>query len=95
MLTIKNYFKLCQQSVGTQGWVISFADETKDYYEIKLVHNVHPSMKVRLQRKKTQAGGKVVYRFTHPNGTPTNQCVTADYIEDINNFLKALSNLLP
>ena len=95
MLTIQNYFKLCQKPVGTRGWMIAFADETKDYYEIKIVHSVHPSMKVRLQRNKTIMSGRKVYRFTDSNGTATTQGVTTDYIGDINNFLKALSNLLP
>ena len=95
MLTLQNYYKLCAKPVGKMGWEVGFCNEQPDYYEIKLEHEHLSSVYVRLQINKTTMSVRKVYRFTDSNGIVTTQGVTADYITDINNFLKALSNLLP
>jgi hypothetical protein len=94
MLTLQNYFKLCTKPVGKLGWEIGFCNEQKDYYEIKLEHKHLSSVYVRLQRNKTQMGGREVYRFTDIHGTATQQGVTLNYIKDINNLLKSLEHFI-
>lgn len=94
MLTLQNYFKLCTKPVGKMGWEVGFCNEQKDYYEIKLEHQHLSSVYVRLQRNKTQMGGREVYRYTDSNGTATQQGVTLNYIKDINNLLKSLEHFI-
>ena len=76
------------------GWEVGFCNEQKDYYEIKLEHKQLSSVYVRLQRNKTQMGGREVYRYTDSNGTATQQGVTLNYIKDINNLLKSLEHFI-
>jgi len=91
MLTIQNYYKLCDKPIGRDGWYILFCGERPEHYEIKLEHAHLSSIKVYLQRQKSlHIGGKSVYRICDENFKATIQSVTADYIVDINNLLKTL-----
>ena len=94
MLTLKNYYKLCGKPVGKLGWKVMYSDEKPDFYEIVLEHEHLSSVRVRLQRNKTQMSGKESYRFTDLNGTPTTVGVTGDYIKDISNLLKSLEHFI-
>lgn len=96
MLTIRNYFKLCGKPIGTDGFTIEYASELDDYYEIKLIHPNRFSVKMRLARNIEELcnGDGEAYYFSYPSGTKTHVCVTADYIEDINNMLTELENFI-
>ena len=94
MLTIQNYYLLCNKPVGINGWKVGYCGEDSNFYEIKLEHKHLSSIKVYLQRKKTlHIGDRFVYRFYDETHHATNQSVTIDYIADMNNLLKALNKL--
>jgi len=94
MLTLQNYYKLCNKPVGKLGWKVCYCNEQPDYYEINLEHTRLPSVDVRLQRNKTEMSGRKVYRFTDIYGTATNLGITGDYIKDMNNLLKSLEHFI-
>jgi hypothetical protein len=93
MLTIQNYYKLCQKPVGVKGWKIDFCGQRNVEYEIKLEHDNLLPIKVYLQREPARVkNGENVYMFKREDGTLTSIGITPSWIKDINNLLKSLDN---
>jgi hypothetical protein len=93
MLTIQNYYKLCQKPVGVKGWKIDFCGQRNVEYEIKLEHDNLLPVKVYLQREPARVkNGENVYLFKREDGTLTSIGITTSWIKDMNNLLKILDN---
>jgi hypothetical protein len=93
MLTIKNYHRLCDKPIGTNGWKVLFCAEGDNHYEIKLVCVGKISVTMCLERKAARIkNGENVYLFKRWDGTLTSVGITPSWIKDMSNLLKTLDN---
>ena len=93
MLTIKNYHRLCDKPIGSDGWKVLFCAENDKLYEIKLVCDGKTSVKVYLERKSTKTdSGVAAYMFRNGDGVLTQYGVTPDWISDMDNMLNVLDS---
>jgi len=93
MLTIKNYHRLCDKPIGTNGWKVLYCGEGDNHYEIKLVCVGKISVTMCLERKPARIkNGENVYLFKRWDGTLTRVGITPSWIKDMGNLLKTLDN---
>ena len=90
MLTIRNYHKLCNKPIGTDGWKVLFCAEADNHYEIKLVCTGKTSVTIFLERKAQRMNGGRAYMFRNWIWCETDIGVTPDWIADMDNLLTAL-----
>ena len=95
MLTIKNYYKLCDKFLNG-GWKVDFCNETPQHYEISVTSGTTFTKKlIKLNREReshpiTTDGAYYFYN----NRDERVWSVTAPYIADMGNMLSSLSFLL-
>jgi hypothetical protein len=92
-LTIKNYRILNGTSL-VNGWRVLESRETEAEYIMRFQHKEKNRIEeIKLSRMRTQSlfsDNDWVYWFYY-DGEKTNQCVTIEYIKNINNMIDALS----
>lgn len=97
MLTIKNYYKICQRKLDIDEWDVSFCSEEKSTFEYvfglrkQLFNGLTETKKVQLSRipiKVKNAGDNFMFKY---DGISINVGVTADWIADIDNMIKVLT----
>jgi hypothetical protein len=95
MLTIQNYYRLCQKKIPLTNWQVEFCGERDDYYEISLINKQNGNTrKFELSRKSEYSqAGKWAYYFSE-NGKKLHSAITADYMKNIDNFLSGLGTIL-
>jgi len=95
MLTIQNYYRLCQKKIPLTNWQVEFCGERDDCYEISLINKQNGNGRLfELSRKSEYLqAGMWVYFFSE-NGKKTHSVITSDYMKDINSFLSTLGTLL-
>jgi hypothetical protein len=95
MLTIQNYYRLCEKKIPLTNWQVDYCAERNDYYEIKLINkNNGNDRKFQLSRKSEYSQtGKWAYYFSE-NGNKLPSAITTDYMKDMNSFLSGLGTIL-